>query len=85
MIPPHPGLALREVCGIGLGFELGVTEAAEMLGIARTNLSRILNGHAGITASMALRIAGKFGGSPRLWLRMQNLYLAEAKRFRRTS
>lgn len=79
--PPHPGLALKEFCGIGPGLDHSVTDAAEMLGIARTNLSQILNGHAGISAAMAIKIAGKFGGSPRLWLRMQmefDLYRAEA-------
>lgn len=72
--PPHPGLAIRELCGIGPGYDTSVTRAAERLGIARNNLSQILNGHAGITASMALKLADRFGGSARLWLRMQMEY-----------
>lgn len=70
--PPHPGGALKELCGIGL--DITVTDAAAKLGIARTNLSQILNGHAGISATMAVKMARTFGGSARLWLRMQMEY-----------
>jgi addiction module HigA family antidote len=45
--PPHPGETLREDVLPALG--LTVTEAARQLGITRTALSRILNGHAGIS------------------------------------
>ena len=42
--PPHPGRSVRENCLDPLG--LSVTDAAEVLGVARHTLSRVLNGHA---------------------------------------
>lgn len=67
--PPHPGRALREFLG-----EMTVTEAAERLGITRTALSRILNGSAGISADMALRLHDALGTSAEMWLNMQSKY-----------
>ena len=40
--PPHPGLTLRDDVLPALG--LGVTQAAEQLGVSRVALSRMLNG-----------------------------------------
>ena len=58
--------------------ELTVTETAKQLGITRTALSRILNGHAGISPGMARRIEAwlgpEHGGSAELWLGMQMDY-----------
>jgi addiction module HigA family antidote len=67
--PPHPGEILAEECLKPLG--LTVTAAADALGISRKTFSLILNGHAGITAPMALRLAKAFGGSAEMWLRLQ--------------
>ena len=67
--PPHPGLALREFLG-----ELTVTEAAMRLGVTRTALSRILNGSAGISADMALRLRDALGSSAEMWINMQSQY-----------
>jgi antitoxin HigA-1 len=67
--PPHPGEILAEECLKPLG--LSVTAAAQALGVSRKTLSLILNGRAGITAAMALRLAKAFGTSPDLWLRLQ--------------
>ena len=39
--PPHPGRLIRDACLEPLG--LTVTKAAEVLGVARQNLSAILN------------------------------------------
>ena len=52
--PPHPGPSIRENCLEPLG--LSVTEAAEVLGVARHTLSRVLNGHAAISPDMAIRL-----------------------------
>jgi len=57
--PPHPGATLREDILPALG--LTVTDAAKQLGITRTALSRILNGHAGISPKMARRIESWLG------------------------
>jgi antitoxin HigA-1 len=74
--PPHPGLALRDDVLPALG--LSVTEAATQLGVARVSLSRVLNGRAGISPDMALRIEAWLGkdrgGEARLWLAEQSAY-----------
>lgn len=67
--PPHPGTVLREYLG-----GLSVTEAANHLGVTRVALSRVLNGAAGISAEMALRLSEALGTTPELWLGMQSQY-----------
>jgi len=74
--PPHPGAALRDDVLPALG--LSVTEAARQLGVTRVALSRVLNGRAGISPEMALRIEGwlgiERGGSADAWLAEQAAY-----------
>lgn len=53
--PLHPGEIVKEILIDGAG--LSVTEASEKLDVNRTTLSRLLNGHAGISADMALRLS----------------------------
>ncbi len=67
--PAHPGEVLREYLG-----SMSVKEAASRLGVTRATLSRILNGHAGITAGMSLRLSSALGTSPEFWLKMQLKY-----------
>lgn len=67
--PPHPGMVLREYLG-----DLAVTTAAAHLRITRVTLSRVLNGKAGISAAMALRLATALGTTPELWMNMQSQY-----------
>ncbi len=71
--PPHPGASLREDILPALG--LTVTDAARQLGISRTALSRLLNGHVGISPAMARRIevwlGPERGGRAEIWLGMQ--------------
>ena len=67
--PAHPGELLREWIG-----EMPIGEAAVRLKVARSTLSRILNGHASVTASMALRFSDAFGSRPELWLDLQQQY-----------
>ena len=74
--PPHPGLVLREYLG-----NTAVSTAADNLRVTRVTLSRVLNGKAGISASMALRLAAALGTSPDLWMNMQAQYdLWQARR-----
>ena|SRR5208337_3581364 len=76
--PPHPGLVLREYLG-----DTPVTTAAQHLRTTRVTLSRVLNGKAGISANMALRLATALDTSPELWMNMQSQYdLWRAKRSR---
>lgn len=67
--PPHPGEVLREYLA-----ETSVTEAAQRLGVTRTALSRILNGKAGISADMAVRLSILLNTSSQFWLGMQSSY-----------
>jgi antitoxin HigA-1 len=74
--PPHPGKTLRDDILPELG--LTVTEAAAQLGVTRAALSRVLNGHAGISPEMALRLEAwlgeENGGRADLWLAQQTAY-----------
>ncbi len=60
--PPHPGATLREDILPALG--LTATEAARQLGVTRTALSRVFNGHASISPAMARRVDFWLHGSP---------------------
>ena len=77
--PPHPGRSIRENCLEPLG--LSVTEAARVLGVARHTLSRVLNGHAGISPEMALRLEKAGWSNAEFWLRRQTTYdLVQARK-----
>jgi len=65
--PAHPSEVLRE----WMPENLTVTDAAEQLKVSRPTFSKILNGKAGISADMALRLSAWLGTSPDLWLGMQ--------------
>ena len=67
--PPHPGEVLKELCIEPLN--LTVTEAAEALGVSCKTLSAILNGKAGISPEMAIRLSKAFGTSAESWLNQQ--------------
>ena len=70
--PPHPGEVVREDCIEPL--DLTITEAAEGLGVSRKHLSALVNGRAGISPKMAIRLSKAFGGSPESWLSQQMQY-----------
>lgn len=70
--PPHPGQAVRLDCLEPLG--LTVTEGAKVLGVSRQTLNNLVNGKAGITPEMAIRLDKAFGGGAETWLRMQTSY-----------
>ena len=74
----HPGPWLK--ADIVEPHGLSVTEVAARLGVSRQNMSMLLNGHAGLTAMMALRFEKAFGISAETLLRMQAGYdLAQAR------
>ncbi|MGA9060682.1 MAG: HigA family addiction module antitoxin [Terracidiphilus sp.] len=76
--PAHPGKILANYLE-----GRSVTEVARHLGVTRPALSRILNGKAGISADMALRISEAFNTDPDLWLRLQaqrDLWVASKKK-----
>jgi addiction module HigA family antidote len=70
--PPHPGEVIRELCLEPL--ELSVTEAAKALGVSRKTLSAILNGRAGISPEMAVRLSIAFDTAAESWLNQQLQY-----------
>jgi len=77
--PPHPGKVLREYLR-----EINVTAAAKHLGVSRVTLSRILNGAAGISADMSLRLSEALGTHPAFWYDMQASYdMWQARKRRR--
>ena len=70
--PPHPGEVLKTLCLEPLG--LTITEAAQALGVSRKTLSSILNGRAGISPEMAIRLSIAFGTTAESWLNQQTQY-----------
>ncbi|MBN2395248.1 MAG: HigA family addiction module antidote protein [Candidatus Atribacteria bacterium] len=70
--PPHPGEIIREFCIEPLN--LTVTDAAKALGVSRKTLSTLLNGRAGVSPEMAIRLSQVFGRTPEGWLRLQLQY-----------
>jgi addiction module HigA family antidote len=81
--PPHPGEVLRELCLVPL--ELTVTAAAKALGVSRKTLSSILNGRAGISPEMAVRLSIAFDTTAESWLNQQVRYdLCQAEQKRKT-
>src|SRR5450631_1716532 len=77
--PPHPGHSIKDACLDPLG--LTVTEGAKVLGVARHTLSRVINGRAGISPEMAIRLEKAGWSNADQWLRVQTAYdLAQARR-----
>ena len=79
--PPHPGEILRSLCLEPLG--LSVTDAAKGLGVSRKTLSSVLNGRAGVSPEMAVRLSIAFNTSAESWLNQQvqyDLWQAEKRR-----
>jgi addiction module HigA family antidote len=79
--PPHPGKVLRQLCLKPLG--LNITNATKGLGVSRKTLSAILNGRAGISPEMAVRLSIAFGTTSESWLNHQvqfDLWQAEKQR-----
>lgn len=71
--PAHPGKIIKEV--LIEGANLSVTQAAEKLKITRGNLSRIINGHIGISPIMAFRLSKLLPNTdPILWINLQRDY-----------
>ena len=70
--PPHPGEIIKILCLEPLG--VTVTRAAAALDVSRKTLSAILNGHAGISPVMAVRLSIAFGTSAESWLNQQTQY-----------
>ena len=70
--PPHPGRSIKDACLAPLG--LSVTEGARVLGVARHTLSRVINGQAGISPEMAIRLEKAGWSNADHWLRLQTAH-----------
>ena len=58
-----------------------VSEAADLLGVNRVTLSRVINGRGAISPEMALRMERVGWGAADAWIRRQGNYdLAQAQR-----
>jgi addiction module HigA family antidote len=80
--PPHPGEVLADT--VLADDRITVSGFARQLGVSRVALSRVVHGHAAVSADMALRLAAALGGSAESWLTMQAAYdLWQASRRRR--
>jgi addiction module HigA family antidote len=80
--PPHPGHSINDACLEPL--KLSVTDGAKALGVARHTLSRVINGQAGISPEMAIRLEKAGWSNAEHWLRLQVAYdLAQARQHAR--
>ncbi len=70
--PPHPGEIVKHECLEPLG--LTVTRAAQGLGVTRQALSHLVNGKAGVSVEMSIRLSRAFGSTPETWLGLQTAY-----------
>jgi addiction module HigA family antidote len=70
--PPRPGELVKHECIEALG--LSVTNAAMALCVTRQALSNLINGSAGISPEMAVRLEKAFGGTAEGWLKLQLAY-----------
>ena len=70
--PVHPGEILRE--DYIKERNLTVTEVAKGLGVARANLSAIVNERAGISPELAVKLSEAFGNTAQFWVNLQKNY-----------
>ena len=77
--PAHPGRIIKNACLEPLG--LSVTRAADVLGVSRNSLSRVIDGHAAVSPKMAIRLEKVGWSTAGAWLRLQTAYdLAQARK-----
>jgi len=69
--PSHPG---RIIKGSLDELELSITDAAKVLGVTRTTVSKLVNGRAAVSPEMAVRLSKAFGSTPAFWLQLQTNY-----------
>ena len=71
--PPHPGEIIKALCLEPLN--ISVTAAAKALGVSRKTLSAIINGHAGVSPEMAIRLSIAFDTTSESWLNQQTQFV----------
>ncbi|MDR1187285.1 MAG: HigA family addiction module antidote protein [Bifidobacteriaceae bacterium] len=70
--PSHPGEIIRADVLDELG--IGLSKAAEALGVSRGALSRVVNGHAAVSPELATRLERAGAGTARMWLSLQDAF-----------
>ena len=70
--PSHPGEILREM--FIKERKLTITEVSHGLGVARANLSAIVNERAGISPELAIKLSEAFGNTAQFWINLQKNY-----------
>ena len=70
--PTHPGKIIKEDYLTPLS--VTIKDMAELLGISRKTLSKIINERGSISPDMALRLSRAFDTTPDLWLNLQKNY-----------
>jgi len=82
MKPSHPGEILRDIALPGT--TLSISKTAQLLGVSRRHLCRILDAERPVTPEIAARLSALFSTSIGLWLNMQAAHDAwEAKKLLR--
>ncbi len=71
--PPHPG-ALIQRTYIEPFEAVTANNIADRLGVAHSTFNRLLNGRAGVSPEMAVRLSGVLGGSAESWLTLQESF-----------
>lgn len=72
LAPSHPGAILRELFIKEYG--LTITEVADGIGIARVNLSAIVNERSGISPELSIKLSIAFNNTPEFWMNLQKNY-----------
>jgi addiction module HigA family antidote len=70
--PTHPGKIIKEDYLKPLS--ITIKYMADLLGVSRKTLSKIINERGSITPDMALRLSRAFDTTPDLWLNLQKNY-----------
>lgn len=70
--PTHPGNIIKE--DYLLPLSITIKDMADILGVSRKTLSKIINGKGAITPDMALRLSRAFDTTPEFWLNLQKNY-----------
>jgi addiction module HigA family antidote len=72
LAPSHPGEVLKDMFIDERN--LTITEVAKGLNMARANLSAVVNGHAGVSPELAVKLSEAFGNTAQFWVNLQNNY-----------
>jgi antitoxin HigA-1 len=72
LAPSHPGAVLREL--FMSERNLTITDLSKGLGMTRANVSAVVNGRAGISPEMAVKLSAAFGNSATFWTNLQTNY-----------